>query len=136
MFTSDEKINLRLAKKFAENVAEVLLQDWENKDFSKKMLLIAQDKSIEIAGEKARQSRRLLRRYVYGPDWKLLIDENVSYSHPGEEGTPSRTSEEKGYILASFAGYIEHVLEIKKIFLELIGNRLKTWQTGYRFLAI
>ena len=26
MFTSDEKINLRLAKKFAENVAEVLLE--------------------------------------------------------------------------------------------------------------
>lgn len=46
MFTSDEKINLRLAKKFAENVAEVLLQDWENEDFSKKMLLIAQDKSL------------------------------------------------------------------------------------------
>ena len=114
MFTNEDKINLRLARTHAENVWSVINVEWDDKDIVDMMIAIAQDKSIEILGEKARRSQRLLQRYTTGIDWRILIKENVGYSHPGDEGLPEKTIEEKYLLLYQFAVAIDNTLFINQ----------------------
>ena len=125
MFANEDEINLRLAKSHAENVLSVINVDWEDKDIVDMMTASAQDKSIEILGEKARQNLRLLQRYVMWIDWRILAEENISYFHPSEEVSHGKTLEEKEYLLYQFIGEIENALSINKNISETHKNRLE-----------
>ena len=85
MLTKREHDTLTVAKRHLEDMIDILYHEWENGSRNSLLLRNAQLKALEIFGEKVRQIKRLLYRYITIAPWRVIIDEKVEYAHPGDE---------------------------------------------------
>ena len=76
---------LKTAKSYAEDVLRVLSSDWDDSVSVDFLTIYAQKKVLEILGEKSRQKKRILKRYLGAYDWSALIKDHIKYSHPDDD---------------------------------------------------